>query len=365
MGLSNFLDNFIGGFTFGVLANNPFTLGMFSNPFMCGGYYSSRVDYGTFINPFPSIWGGGFYSSMPIQMPSTFANPSFPTLDFSCVNQSIWDFTSAQFDMQMKAYKEQADRIKQEQTENSSQSNYNNPFYYPQYVTMPYQTYYPPYSAYYEQSQKPSESKSEIKSDTTVKTEEKSDKTSPKAENSSKTTQRKTFSEGEREFAEEYASLGITDTRFQKFFEESILNSEGRSYGKDNKEMAKAGVQQSTYNTYRKGKNLPTQNVEQMTDQEMCEIYYGIYKECGADKIKDDRMALYVFDVGVNSGSKQAIAFYKRSGDNPQTYEKLRRKFYNNLAKKDPNTYGSSLNGWMKRLEKVRKYADKNLSSTA
>ena len=148
MGLSNFFDNFMGGFAFGMLASNPFTSGMFYNPFMCGGYYSNRVDFETFANPFPNVFGnvGYSYAQTP-QMPSTFANSAFPTIDFSGVQQSIWDFVSdpqTAYNKQMKAYQDQIAQIQKEQEARQNQYQ-SNPYYYPQ-MSMPFwSNFYTPY----------------------------------------------------------------------------------------------------------------------------------------------------------------------------------------------------------------------------
>ena len=150
MGLSNFFDNFMGGFAFGMLASNPFTSGMFYNPFMCGGYYSNRVDFETFANPFPNVFGnvGYSYAQTP-QMPSTFANSGFPSIDFSGIQQSIWDFVSdpqTAYNKQMKAYQDQIAQIQKEQEARQNQYQYqSNPYYYPQ-MSMPFwSNFYTPY----------------------------------------------------------------------------------------------------------------------------------------------------------------------------------------------------------------------------
>jgi len=282
----------------------------------------------------------------------------------------------------MNDYQEQIEKTRKERSENNVQYT-SNLHYYPQY-TMPYQSYYPLNSSLYdgitikhpekkERSNTNPDNKSQtttsvstVKTNTDNKGKSKSDNSSAKTDNRSQNSKKQSTSDNTvREFASIYAAKNITDKRFQKFFEESILKSEGRVYGKDNKEMAKAGVQDSVYAAYRKAHKLPVRKVKYMTDEEMCEIYYGIYKECGADKIKDDRMALYVFDVGVNSKPKKAIEFYKKSGNNPKKYEQLRRNFYHHLAKIDPVKYGTYLDGWMTRLKNVREYADNNLSASS
>ena len=89
--MSNFLDNFMGGLAFGMLANNPFFGGCYGFGMypMYGG-----VNFGGFANPFPSIFGGG-YSFMnnlsSLMMPTTFANAGFPTIDFGKLGKKAMD----------------------------------------------------------------------------------------------------------------------------------------------------------------------------------------------------------------------------------------------------------------------------------
>jgi len=89
--MSNFFDNFMGGLAFGMLANNPFFGGMFCWGFGRGFY--NTVDFGTFANPFPSIFPPAEYMTTVSTsvMPTTFVNSGFPTIDFNSVGQSIWD----------------------------------------------------------------------------------------------------------------------------------------------------------------------------------------------------------------------------------------------------------------------------------
>jgi hypothetical protein len=346
--MSSFFDNFMGGFAFGMLASNPFFSGMgFGFGFGYGGCCSG------FANPFPSIFIGGGYSNSAsgLMMPTTFANPGFPTVDFSDVGNSIWDtFTNpdSDYNKQMRDYYKRiyntkdSDKDTSKPDESKTKDNKTG------------------------DDVKSNEKKHHIKRVAKTKASSapsssarvnKNEKIQERSQNTDNTTT--------REFSSVYSSLGITDTRFQKIFEERILKSEGREYVFDIHAMANSGVQQGTYNGYRKQKGLSTRDVKYMTNKEMCEIYYNIYKDCGADKIQNNKMALYVFDVAVNSGSEKAKELYNKSGDNPEKFESLRRSFYKYLATSNPRKYGSSLKGWLNRIENTRNYADSNFTSVA
>ena len=110
MGIGNFIDNFISGLAFGIAVNNPFYRG-----FGCcggygfgGGYSMNRVDFDTFANPFPNVFGNMSYIPS-IQQDSIFdgfANPA-PTIDFSQTMQNIWNDTfnpDSDFNKRMKEY---------------------------------------------------------------------------------------------------------------------------------------------------------------------------------------------------------------------------------------------------------------------
>ena len=353
--MSSFLNNFMGGFTFGLLSNLPFFGGWGMGcgcgyggvgGFIFGGGYNA-VNLTGFANPFPPIFGGSYMmnanaSASGLIMPQGFANNSFPQIDFSSPCQTIWDtFTNPNSDYN----RSMMDWFQKSNTmTNPFQITNDNP-------------------GEKEQEQQTPE-KIVDKSENT----EKNTKITSSQNNDKKQAERQTNagSNEKRNFSQEYAALSITDTRYQKFLEESILGNEGQEYIKDNNGvMTNSGVQQGTYDSYRKRKKLPKQDVKYMTNKEMCEIYYDIYKECGADKINDDRMSLYVFDVAVNSGSKIAKRFYKKSGGNAQKFEQLRKEHYTHLAKSNPKQNRDCLEGWLARLDKIRKYADNNLTSVA
>lgn len=141
--MSNFFNNFINGFAFGMLANNPFFGGC------CGfgfGMYPmfGRVDFGGFANPFPSVFGNMGYSSMTAQIPpSTFANAGFPAVDFRGVCQTIWDTYAdpdSDYNKQMReAYKQMEEQAKK-RTDSSGKRQY-----IPQ-IEFPFSSFYMPSS---------------------------------------------------------------------------------------------------------------------------------------------------------------------------------------------------------------------------
>ena len=321
--MSSFLDNFIGGMAFGMFASNPFFRGCFG--FGMYPMMYNRVDFGGFANPFPSIFGSGFYSSSSAAMipPTTFANSSFPTIDFSGVGQIIWD------------------------TYTNPDSEYNKRI-----------------REYYENLGKNSDTKK-----TKTETEEKTEKTEKTTADNSK--QEKAVTKTEKttayEFESVYKKLNITDNRFKKIFEECVLSlNEGRKNGEDfymydEIAMNKNGVLQTTYDKYRKGKNLPKRDVKNMTMEEMCDIYYTMfYVEGGAKDIRDDRLALYVFDSDVNMGVGTGKKLLKKSNGSAEKFEEERRKEY-----KKRKGYAKNGSGWFARIEKTKKYADNNFSAIA
>lgn len=73
------------------------------------------------------------------------------------------------------------------------------------------------------------------------------------------------------------------------------------------------GITQRTYDGWRRGRGLPTQDVYRMPDSERDAIYKGKYW----DVIHGDALApgvdLALFDVAVNSGPGRAMIFYGKA----------------------------------------------------
>lgn len=117
------------------------------------------------------------------------------------------------------------------------------------------------------------------------------------------------------------------------------------------------GITHTTYDSYRRSKGLPTQSVKYMTEDEMQDIYYkNYYKASGADKIDNPRLSMYVFDTAVNMGVSVAKNLYKKSGDNLEKFEQLRRDKYNAYAEAKPSQK-KWLQGWQNRVTHVKDFA--------
>lgn len=100
----------------------------------------------------------------------------------------------------------------------------------------------------------------------------------------------------------------------------------------------------------------PDVNVKDLTEAEARKLYSDRYfRKSGADKLPED-LALVHFDAAVNQGN-MAQKFLEQSGGDLDKYIELRRAHYINLAEQDPAKYGSSLKGWLNRLDKVEQEA--------
>lgn len=147
-----------------------------------------------------------------------------------------------------------------------------------------------------------------------------------------------------------------TSGDFDKMLE-FVLSCEGGYTPNDSGQAGNKGVRQSTYDSYRKRKGLPTQSVKNITDAEVKDLYYNdYYKASGADKIKDAKLALFVFDTAVNMGVGAAKALLSKSGNDADKFMELRLKKYDGIAEhnEDKKKY---LNGWKNRVKKAQNFA--------
>lgn len=150
-----------------------------------------------------------------------------------------------------------------------------------------------------------------------------------------------------------------TDEDFDKMLD-CVLKSEGGYNPNDCGQAGNKGVQQSTYDQYRKSKGLHTRNVKLITNDEVKDLYYTMfYQASGADKIKDARMALYVFDTAVNMGVSAAKNIYNECDGNLDKFEELRIAKYESIAAKNNGAKQKYLNGWKNRVADVEEYANK------
>ena len=121
------------------------------------------------------------------------------------------------------------------------------------------------------------------------------------------------------------------------------------------------GITHATYDSYRRSKGLPKQSVKYMTDEEMHEIYYNnYYKASGADKIENPRLTMHVFDTAVNIGGSVAKDLYKKSNDDLNKFEQLRRNKYEAYVKSNP-TQKKYIQGCNNRVTHVKDFSANTL----
>jgi len=148
-----------------------------------------------------------------------------------------------------------------------------------------------------------------------------------------------------------------------------VLKFEGNTYVKnDNGSPSYKGIKKETYESYRRKKGLPIQELRKITDSEVRDIYYEeYYLKSGADKIKDARLAFYVFDTAVNcglGGLEKVREIAKQKGgnpDNPEDFENARKTHYKNLAELNPKRNKKYLKTWNRRVNEASEFVTKTL----
>ena len=145
-----------------------------------------------------------------------------------------------------------------------------------------------------------------------------------------------------KEYKGEIIPFGFEDEAIDK-----ILDYEGGYNAKDpvTGKPVKYGIDQRAN---------PEVDVSNITKEDARNIYRQKYwKDSGAGSLPKD-LALVHFDATVNQGNA-AKRFLEESGGDVNKYLDLRRQHYINLAETDPGKYGSSLKGWLNRLDRVEK----------
>lgn len=152
------------------------------------------------------------------------------------------------------------------------------------------------------------------------------------------------------------------DKMFNNFLN-CILEREGGYNPDDMGQPGNHGILQSTYSAWLEKKGRSNRDVKDITMDEVRQIYYEeYYVASGAHKIKDAKLALYVFDTAVNCGVSIAKRFLAESKGDLDKFEELRIAYYNNLATENPEKHGGNLRGWIARVDRVRDYAEEHLS---
>lgn len=153
----------------------------------------------------------------------------------------------------------------------------------------------------------------------------------------------------------------ITDKDFNKMLD-FVLQAEGGYVANDGGQATNKGIQQSTYDSYRKRKGLAKRDVKDISNSELKEIYYNdYYKASGADKIEDSRLALYVFDTAVNMGVSRAKDLLEQCDGDAEKFEKLRRAKYEEIAQNPKKS--KYLKGWLNRVDNADNFATENFAT--
>ena len=136
-----------------------------------------------------------------------------------------------------------------------------------------------------------------------------------------------------------------------------VLSQEG---GWNPNDPSFRGILQSTYDAYRRGHGLPTQDVRRISDAELTAIYDVEYWQAsGAGDLAANGqpgLALAVFDGAVNQGTPTAKRLLAQSGGDLATFLSLREARYRATAAADP-AHAADLSGWLARLGDVQREA--------
>lgn len=142
-----------------------------------------------------------------------------------------------------------------------------------------------------------------------------------------------------------------------------IFQREGGYNPNDCGQPGNYGVLQSSYDTYRKQRGLPTQSVRLLTKEEARDLYYhNYYVASGADKISDPKLALQVFDTAVNMGVGAAKQLRAASNDDINRFEELRRARYQSIAANNSSKQ-QYLSAWLRRVSRTHEFAEQHFSA--
>ncbi len=115
------------------------------------------------------------------------------------------------------------------------------------------------------------------------------------------------------------------------------------------------GVTHKTYSAWLKKKGLPDKSVKNITKAEARQIYYEeFWQALGCSKLPK-KLALFVFDTGVNMGVGAAKEFinYYRQGKSLEQLISIREQRYRNLAAQPDQK--QFLKGWLNRLDNLER----------
>lgn len=146
-----------------------------------------------------------------------------------------------------------------------------------------------------------------------------------------------------------------------------VLDAEG-GYSNDPNDPGGAtmkGITHGEYDKYRQEKGLPAQDVRNISDEEMKDIYYNkYYAPSGAADVKDPKLALAIFDTAVNMGlgGLQNVKSRVSNAGQELTYENFmakRQDRYDSIIANNPKL-GVFRQGWKNRLTNLDNFVKSN-----
>lgn len=119
------------------------------------------------------------------------------------------------------------------------------------------------------------------------------------------------------------------------------------------------GVTQTTFNAWRKMNNKPVDDIRNITKDEARKIYHEMYwKASGANKQKDIRDALMLFDTAVQYGDVTARRMFKKAGGDFYKMLNIRREQYKDTVRHNPDQE-VFIKGWLNRIDDLEKTGER------
>jgi lysozyme family protein len=117
------------------------------------------------------------------------------------------------------------------------------------------------------------------------------------------------------------------------------------------------GITQATYNNWLRSKGQYLNDIKNITDEEVKEIYYNNYWLKAGCNNMSEKFAIICFDTAVNMGVSRVSDFLKAAQYKyPEKFILARAEKYNEFAKNQSQR--GFLHGWLNRLFDLKKYAD-------
>lgn len=118
------------------------------------------------------------------------------------------------------------------------------------------------------------------------------------------------------------------------------------------------GITQNTYNAWRNQKGLTPQDVRNISDKEVQEIYFRNYWQKAGCENMTPKFAILCFDTAVNMGVSRVSEFLKAAEYKyPEKFLLARIQKYNEFAK--AQSQRGFLHGWLNRVFDLQEFINK------